>query len=124
MEKVISINDWWDGPLLGLAYYHENVCIYEKVFSESQDEYIDEYVLYPINNEEVIAIISEYKEWCNAVSLGELNLFYKTHQYSNMKITKIKENNLQNKHYRKKARFKGTCDKGYIPIDYYVEWYD
>lgn len=31
-EKVITIHNWWDGPLTGLAYYHNILCIYERIF--------------------------------------------------------------------------------------------
>ena len=43
MEKVITIFDWWDGPLCGLASYKGSICIYERIFDEIRDEWSDEY---------------------------------------------------------------------------------
>lgn len=122
MEKVISINDWWDGPLLGLAYYNGVMCIYERVFIE--DEYINEYILTPISKKEEISVMCEWQEWCNAVSSNELDSYYKSHLNTEKKIYNIIKHPTQNIKYRKKARFKGTFKNGYIPIDYHVEWFD
>lgn len=123
MEKVITINDWWDSPLLGLAYYNGIVCIYERVFSETDDEYIDEYILTPISKEEEIAIMCEWKEWCDAVSCSELDLYYKKHSKAD-KIINVITRSAQKEKHRKKARFSGVIGNGCIPVDYHVEWYD
>lgn len=51
MEKVITISEWWDGPLRGLAYYNGDVCIYERFFDEAEDEWSDDYYLTPIDSD-------------------------------------------------------------------------
>lgn len=62
MEKVITISNWWGGPLEGLAYYNGIVCIYERIFDEGLDDYIDEYYLPPVTNNEKDEIISDWQE--------------------------------------------------------------
>ena len=42
MDKVLTINDWWDGPVMGLATYNGVICIYIRVFDVPEDEYLDE----------------------------------------------------------------------------------
>ena len=104
MEKVITINDWWDGPLLGLAYYNGIVCIYERVFDETIDDFSNEYYLTPINSDFENEILKEWQEWCDAVSANALNDYYASH--SNLRaINNAIERNKSKKKYRKKAIF-------------------
>lgn len=123
MGKVITINNWWNGPLLGLAYFDGIVCIYERVFDETKDDYLDEYDLLPINDYEKAEILNEWEEWCKAVSTGDLETYYSTHLNKDS-IGRILKNSTFKRKYRKKARFKGRFETGCIPIDYDVEWYD
>lgn len=122
MEKVITINNWWDGPLLGLANYNGLVCIYEKIFDETIDEYIDEYYLTPIDDYEKDEIMLEWKKWCNAFLSGNSDSFYQEY-LNNDSISKALINSNSKRKYRKKARFHGQFDNGFIPVDYHVEWY-
>lgn len=123
MEKVITINNWWDGVLLGLAYFDGIVCIYERIFDETEDDYINEYYLSPVNSYEKAEILNEWEEWCKAVSTGDLSSYYSAH-LNNLSINKILKNSTSKRKYRKKARFTGRFENGHIPTDYYVEWYD
>ena len=52
MGKVLTINNWFNGPMTGLVYFNDIVCIYERVFDEKKNEYIDEYYLTPVNENE------------------------------------------------------------------------
>ncbi len=122
MEKVITIHNWWDGPLVGLAYYNGLVCIYERVFDEDLDEYIDEYYLTPITDDEKNEIMTEWQEWYNAYSKGDLELYYKKYLENNS-IDRIVNNSKLRRTYRKKAKFEGRFKDGFIPVDYNVEWY-
>jgi hypothetical protein len=123
MEKVITISNWWDGPLEGLAYYNGIVCIYERIFDEGLDDYIDEYYLTPVTNNEKDEIISDWQEWCNAVSNNDLESYYKKY-LKNRAIDRVINNSKFKRKYRKKAKFSGRFENGYIPVDYYAEWYD
>ena len=123
MEKVITISNWWDGPLEGLAYCNGIVCIYERIFDEGLDDYIDEYYLTPVTNNEKDEIISDWQEWCNAVSNNDLESYYKKHM-KNRAIDRVINNSKFKRKYRKKAKYSGRFENGYIPVDYYAEWYD
>ena len=123
MDKVLTINDWWDGPVSGLATYNEVICIYVRVFDIPTDEYEDEYFLTPIDDAEVKMIMEEWNEWCTACSKNDLGSFYKKyldHHSINLVLEKSSEKNK----YRKKAGFTGSIGKGWIPVDFRVEWRD
>ncbi len=123
MERVITIHNWQDAPLIGLAYYNGLVCIYERVFDETLDEYIDEYYLTPITNDEKNEIMKVWLEWCNAYSNRDLELYYKKY-LNNNPIDRVVINSKLRRKYRKKAIFEGRFEDGFIPVDYNVEWYD
>lgn len=120
MEKVITINNWWDGPLLGLAYYHGVVCIYERVFDETIDDWSDEYDLTPIDFDSQNKILNEWHEWCDAVLANAFDDYYTTH--SDSAIKNAIEESKSKRQYRKKAIFNGHFETGFIPINYTVEW--
>lgn len=121
MDKVITINDWWDGPLLGLAYYHNVACIYERVFDEVKDEWSSEYYLKPINSDSQNEILNEWHEWCDTVSTDSLDDYYASRAKSNAIKNVIEGSKLKRK-YRKKAIFSEQYGAGYIPVNYMVEW--
>ncbi len=121
MEKVLTIHDWYDGPLLGLAYYDNTVCIYECIFDKSNDDWTNEYLLTPINDSEKAEIMTEWDEWCKTVANGNLKDFYDAYLDS---IDKCLKNNKSKVKYRKKAMFHGQIGDGWIPIDYNVIWTD
>jgi len=123
MDKVLTINDWWDGPVTGLATYNGVVCIYIRIFDISIDEYGNEYFLTPIDDAEVEMIMSEWNEWCAACSKNDLDSFYKKYR-NNHSIDQVLENKSGKNKYRKKAAFTGSIEKGWIPADYRVEWHN
>lgn len=121
METVITINDWWDGPLCGLAYCNGIVCIYERIFDDTKDDWSDEYYLTPITFDLQNEIMNEWNEWCAAISSGALDDYYVSHSNSNIIENSIKRSKYK-RQYRKKAIFNGQFGAGFIPIDYTVEW--
>lgn len=124
MGKVITINNWFDGPLTGLVYFGDFVCIYERVFDETKDDYTDEYYLTPINDDEKAEIMNEWEEWCNAVADKEKDAFYTSH-LNNHAIDRILENSNSKRKFRKRAIIlPGKIEDGWIPIDYNIEWTD
>lgn len=124
MSKVITINNWWDGPIEGLAYFDDVVCIYERIFDETMDEWGNEYYLTPVNAEEQKIIMNDWKDWCAAVDgKTDLDVYYAAHPHPTVMDTILKNNPLKRK-YRKRATFKGELREGYIPVDVNVEWSD
>ena len=123
MDKVLTIDDWWDGPVIGLTTYNGMICIYFRIFDIQIDEYCGDYFLTPIDDSEAKMIMEEWNEWCMACSKNELDLFYKKH-LNDHSIKKILETSNERNKDRKKAVFAGSIGQGWIPLDYHVEWYD
>ncbi len=123
MDKVITIHDWWDGPVIGLATYDDVICIYHRIFDTQIDDYGDEYFLTPIDDAEVEMLMDEWNEWCVACSKNTLDAFYEKY-LNNRLINQILEKYSEKNKYRKKAIFTGSIGKGWIPVDYHVEWHD
>lgn len=125
MDEVLTLNDWWDGPRLGLATFNNERCIFERIFSEIDDEYTDLYYLTPIEKSEADMILEDWNLWCEMMDLDtsvETALsFQKTRKVDPSAIAK---HSTQYRKYIKKAVF---C--GQQPLDfysrfdgYYVEW--
>jgi hypothetical protein len=125
MDNVLTISDWWDGPVMGLATYNDVICIYSRVFDipEPEDEYLDEYFLTPISDAEVKMIMNEWNEWCVACSKNDLDSFYKKYQH-NHALHRVWEKSCEKDKYRKRATFTGSIGSGFIPVDLCVEWHD
>jgi len=120
MEKVITIFDWWDGPLCGLATYKGFICIYERIFDEVKDDWSEEYYLTPIDEEAVNLLLKDWTIWCETIQNKD---FLDDHYLSNKNIYHdIIESSTQKRAYKRTAVFCGYFDKGFIPIDYNVEW--
>jgi len=120
MEKVMTIFDWWDGPLRGLATFEGSVCIYERIFDEELDDWSSEYYLTPIDNDLVTLLLEDWDIWCKKVQAGE----YLDNCSSDGKdlCASIVGSSSQKRAYRRTPVFYGRVGKGYIPIDYSVEW--
>lgn len=123
MDKIITINDWFDGPKSGLAQYNGEVCIYQRIFDEAMDDWSNEYYLIPINKQEEALIMTEWEEWCSTVDSGELDSYYAAH-LGKHHIDSIIKNSDGRVKYRKTAVFSGELKSGYIPLNYCVEWQD
>ena len=123
MEKVITINNWWDGPQNGLAYFNGIVCIYERIFDEAKDDWSDEYYLTPVSSDLQNEILNEWREWCEAVSSDKLDEYYAAHS-DNRAIEKVLEQTKDKRLYRKKGVFSGRYEAGFVPVEYTVEWFD
>lgn len=120
MEKVITIYDWWDGPLCGLATYKEFICIYERIFNETEDNWSDEYYLTPIDEDAVNLLLNDWAVWCETIQNEEVFNYYSS---CNKNIYyNVIESSAHKRAYKRIAVFYGCFDKGYIPLDYGVEW--
>ena len=67
MEKVITIFDWWDGPLCGLTTFQASICIYERIFDEGKDDWSDEYYLTPVDEDSVDLLLKDWNAWCKKI---------------------------------------------------------
>ena len=119
MDKVITICEWYDGPVLGLATCSDELVVYVRVFSEENDEWTNEYELLSVSDSDISVMLDEWQLWVDSI-------YHRTkYDYSlKLYINEIVENKTDYKRKRKYARFWGSFDKGYIPRNYYVEWSD
>lgn len=122
MDKVLTVNNWWNGPLSGIATYGEYICIYERIFSPEKDEYSDLYFLTPIDDNEVRLILDDWHRWvewmCEDNSPEHASLWS-----GNVDLADIAEQSFDYHRYIKKASFHGTIVNFYSEItDYSVIW--
>lgn len=126
MDTVFTIDDWGDGPLLGIATYKSQMCIYEQIFSAEKDMYINQYYLTPISNKEAAKISNNWQEWLQWMafdkSLERAMQWHKNGKYLDLKkIAKASSNYQQ---YIKCAKFYGICPHDFCSAiaHYYVLW--
>jgi len=63
-DRVITINDYYDGPRLGIAEFDGIPHIYEAEFDHSNDECGDTYFLSPIGQELLALVLEDWGIWC------------------------------------------------------------
>lgn len=117
MDKILSITDWYDCPVLGVAFCGDELVIFERVFSEEDDEYTDEYYLTPISISELVIIMRYWTEWVNHINNG--TYFDKSKEDPTIGILKRSNNRRK---YKKRADFHINRRKGTILDGYWVEW--
>lgn len=118
MEKVLTITDWYDGPVKGLALYNKQIVIFERIFSEEIDEYTKDYYLTPVSEEDCKRIMIFWNNWCVYVCNGYYGEFNENNPMNEIL------NRSTNLHLYKKEgqfiignRFDINCEK-------WVEWND
>ena len=62
-DRVLTINDYYDGPRLGVAELNGVPHIYEAAFDHSADEYSDTYYLSPIDAELLALVLEDWSIW-------------------------------------------------------------
>lgn len=62
-EKIHTIGNYWDGPLTGVADLDGVPHLFEKQFSEEEDEYIDRYLVMAIDQELLSLIMDAWSVW-------------------------------------------------------------
>ena len=92
-SEVFTVEDWYDGPLLGLAEYNGQTCVYRRVgeieYDDSQDDLEQHrdcsqaasgiYKLTPISDDEKEQILSEWAIWCESVATKSHKAYYLEH---------------------------------------------
>jgi hypothetical protein len=76
-DRVLTINDYYDGPRLGIAEFGGVPHIYEAEFDHSSDEYGDTYFLSPIGEELLTLVLEDWDIWCRwdfAYESGEVDV--------------------------------------------------
>ena len=62
-DRVLTVNDYYDGPRLGIAEVHGVPHIYEAEFDHSSDEYGDTYFVSPVDPELLALVLEDWEIW-------------------------------------------------------------
>jgi hypothetical protein len=62
-DRVYTINEYYDGPVLGVADYRGKPHIYQKQFNREVDEYADRFLLSPIDPELFLWVLEDWEIW-------------------------------------------------------------
>lgn len=116
VDRVLTITNWYDGPVEGVAYYSNECVIYERVFSEETDDYSGNYYLTPISPEKLELIMDFWEKWVEYVDGG-----YKGDFSCKNPIRSILDNSKDFHKYIKKGKFH-ISDYGNIKCEKWVEW--
>ena len=63
-DRVLTVNDYYDGPRLGIAELDGIAHIYDAEFDHSTDEYGDTYFLSPIDQKLLTDVMEDWAIWC------------------------------------------------------------
>jgi hypothetical protein len=63
-DRVLTINDYYDGPRLGVAELHGLPYIYEAEFDHNTDEHGDTFFLSPIEQDLLELVMEDWAIWC------------------------------------------------------------
>jgi hypothetical protein len=62
-DRILTVNNYYDGPRLGIAEFRGVPHIYEAEFDHSVDEYGDTYYVSPVNPELLALVLEDWKIW-------------------------------------------------------------
>ena len=124
-DKILSIEDYWNKPILGLTTFQNMFCIYENIFCSEEDEYSDLYYLTPIDDTTFNILIKNWNEWLNWMSIGDPKS--RAIEWSERKnrpsITEFAKKSDNYRQYKKIAQFSGSVKNFHSKFDdYYVIW--
>ncbi|MES2040363.1 MAG: hypothetical protein V4495_21295 [Pseudomonadota bacterium] len=63
LDRILTVNDYYDGPRLGIASLNGVAHIYEAEFDHSSDEYGDQFFLSPIRPELLTLVLEDWQIW-------------------------------------------------------------
>lgn len=126
MDVVLALNDWWDGPLLGLATYDKQACIFERVFSMEKDEYSNQYYLTPVSDEQRQRILNDWDKWLHWMAFDHSPERAKQWHSSNkhLSLAEMAKDSSNYRQYTKCAEFCGKRPQNLYSalLNYYVIW--
>jgi hypothetical protein len=63
INRVLTVNDYYDGPRLGVAEFNGVPHIYEAEYDHSSEEYGDTYFLSPIEQSLLALVLEDWEIW-------------------------------------------------------------
>lgn len=62
-ERVYTMNDYWDGPLTGIADFRGQPHVYDRPFDEPSDDYVGWFQLRPVDEETLRIALEKWEIW-------------------------------------------------------------
>ena len=62
-HTVWTVNDYWDGCIIGVAEFENEYCIFERIFDDKTDDWSNNYYLTPINKLDFTVIMQDLERW-------------------------------------------------------------
>ena len=62
-DRILTVNEYYDGPRLGIAEVHGVPHIYEAEFDHNTDEYGDTYFVSPVDPELLALVLEDWEIW-------------------------------------------------------------
>ena len=62
-DRVLTVQDYYDGPCLGITELSGVPHIYEREFDRDADEFNDTYFLSPIANDLLVLVLEDWEIW-------------------------------------------------------------
>jgi hypothetical protein len=62
-DRILTVNEYYDGPRLGIAELDGVAHVYEAEFDHSTDEYGDTYFLSPVEPELLALVLEDWEIW-------------------------------------------------------------
>ncbi len=63
IDKIYTINDYYDGPVEGVTSLNGEPHVYKCIFDHNEDEYSKNYYLQPISNEILTLVLEQWEIW-------------------------------------------------------------
>lgn len=73
-ERVLTVNEFWDRPRLGIADVYGAPHIYQSPFDQELDDYADHYLVSPVDPELIALVLEDWAiwtRWSEAFDRGE-----------------------------------------------------
>lgn len=70
LDRILTLENYWDGPQHGLCTFNGEYCVYERIFSEELDEFSDYYYLTPVSETIAQKKLEIWHKWCEFMSNG------------------------------------------------------
>lgn len=118
-DKVLTIHDYYDGFLLGIATFNGQECIYESDYLENGNPTL--YYLTPIDSEQLLSIMFEWERLIDWHSEKRSEQCWNKEKRFDLKAIARQSENY--KQYVRHASFHGSYKNFHSHIDsLFVEW--
>ena len=64
MDRILTVTDYYDGPVEGLTTFEGKTHMYKCIFDEDRDEYSKRYYLMPISSEIEKLLLEQWAIFC------------------------------------------------------------